>query len=788
MIRKGNRKKNNRFIIATTLIMSLVLSACNKKPVEAPQLLEPAMNNESYRPVEYGNIGEIVVEDGTVVPTDYCHFFDTNTAIKTIDVCLGQYIEEGTVLATADTEYINKMIDSISKERTNCVTAYDINCDIFDVKMKELDYKLKGYQELCDDDGIKSTNKEIEILEENQRYEELLYNYKMSSYNERLNKQYELLNNATICARTSGYVTYVKDISRDNNVRNSENVVILSDYEDCYIELKDCSIKDRIFEKNKFCYTMIDGKKYTLKEYEYSTNEKLVADSRSIYPGVRLKFENENINLEVGKNVAVFLKKESAENVLYVSNDSLYEDDNGKFVYVKNDESREIRYIETGLRDDYNTEVVSGLNEGEYVYYSSEAIIPNNYKTFIATSTDFVDVVTTTKTGKVEVNHRVAFSEYEGVIQDIFVDYNEEVNVGGLICSIKVDYGSAVLADMRNSMNQLTTSYNKQIKEIDEQIKLLEAMKSSSVIPSDNSGDIQPDTATKTDADNAGIATSTDSEEQNEVVRPYIKEEITCQIESMKLMKKQMENNYNFQYDVLLTQYNELSEDNDGSGLINVYSKYKGKITEFAYAPGNKVSIGDRLYVIDEPTDPYVQAIMELRVDQYLLGTDVKPPMSFSINQEVEFVDTGLDVTYKGKVVGLNGDNLATKSFINTIDDKVYITNCMVEARGEMGYIKVDNPEYFSNYSVSKEKDKYLKCYAKNIEDTIVLPKGVLQYEAVLDKEKPLYYVWKIVDGQMVKHYVHYLTSGTSIEGISVDCVIDGIKPGDELVRIVEPE
>lgn len=53
------------------------------------------------------------------------------------------------------------------------------------------------------------------------------------------------------------------------------------------------------------------------------------------------------------------------EDVLYVGNDSIYEDDQGSFVYVKNGEQREQRYIETGVSDTVNTEVISGLSEGE---------------------------------------------------------------------------------------------------------------------------------------------------------------------------------------------------------------------------------------------------------------------------------------------------------------------------------------------------------------------------------------------------------------------------------------
>ena len=141
-----------------------------------------------------------------------------------------------------------------------------------------------------------------------------MYNHQIKSYDAQLKKQRELLDDASIYARKSGYVTYVKDVSKGNTVRNSENVVIVSDYNDAYIELG-YTIDERLLERYTSCYTIINGKKYSLNEYEYSSNEKLVADSRNIYPSVRLRFEDPNMKLDVGKSVAVLLKKDFAEEV-----------------------------------------------------------------------------------------------------------------------------------------------------------------------------------------------------------------------------------------------------------------------------------------------------------------------------------------------------------------------------------------------------------------------------------------------------------------------------------------
>ncbi len=874
-----DRKRKRIKPIAYLLIISCVMSGCNNKKLEIPDLAEPVVSNESYRPVEFGNVGRVELVNGQVVPMEYCHFWDTDTALENIHVNIGEYVEEGTVLATADADYIKKVIESVTFEKTNCVAAYAINCDIYDVKLEELKHKLKGFKELSDKKGIKETNREIDVLEENHRYDGLLYNHQIKSYDAQLKKQRELLDDTSIYARKSGYVTYVKDVSKGNTVKNSENVVIVSDYNDAYVELGH-TIDERLLEKYTSCYTIINGKKYALNEYEYSSNEKLVADSRNIYPPVRLRFEDPNMKLDVGKSVAVLLKKDFAEDVLFIGNDSLYEDTKGNFVYVKNGETREVRYIETGIRDEQNTQVLSGLEEGELVYYSSESIVPETYTTHVAEVSDFTDQVTTQKLLRVDSSKRMIFSDWEGEVAEIFATNESEVQEGALICTIKTDSGSAVLADLRNSMERVSNEYKKQIEELDNQKKTLEKMKASlkdapgdvekkkEDLPfsektddekvedskiqktlrtqTDNAeGEQQEDTtqaetteSTKENVTETEITESTqenttqvettestkesvteaettvdepekkeeettakdaqesdekeqlpaDREQEEEPVRPYMKDELKCQIQCIKLMKKLAENQFNYQYGLLKAQYAELSANNNGSGLISVYSDYTGKVKDMNYDIGSKIAIGDKVCIVEEPCEPYIEAVSDKRIKIEQEDFVVEEPTSFTLNQQVDLVDESTDVTYTGKVVGLGGDTVAEKYYINTIEDKVYITNNVVNGIGQRAYIKVDDEKYFSNYPETIDASRYVQYSSKNIEDVIVLPEGILCYEKVKAKEITLCYVWKIVDGQLVKHYVRYLSSGVATDGSRVDCVIDGINVGDELAKVTKQE
>ena len=76
----------------------------------------------------------------------------------------------------------------------------------------------------------------------------------------------------------------------------------------------------------------------------------------------------------------MYFSTSTAANVLVVGNDSLYEEGDKYFVYVKTDSSdKEKREIKIGAQDDNYTEVKSGLSEGDLFYYYSDSTIPSYY-------------------------------------------------------------------------------------------------------------------------------------------------------------------------------------------------------------------------------------------------------------------------------------------------------------------------------------------------------------------------------------------------------------------------
>ena len=83
-----------------TAVFAMTMTGCGKEKSEkVPDLLEPVSTNEAYRPVTYGDIGRKVIKTGTIVPTDYCYYYETSATLSKVYVNVGDEVKKGTVLA-----------------------------------------------------------------------------------------------------------------------------------------------------------------------------------------------------------------------------------------------------------------------------------------------------------------------------------------------------------------------------------------------------------------------------------------------------------------------------------------------------------------------------------------------------------------------------------------------------------------------------------------------------------------------------------------------------------------
>lgn len=757
-------KKIHMKSIAYVLLLAFIITGCGREIPEAPALMEPLAANESFRPVEYGDIGLNAglsgVVMGMVSPEEYCHFFLTTVEISEVSVSVGDYVSEGDILAVADTESGRKMMDDLNLQLANLTGCHETEENIYSLTRKKLEYERLAFAEKGDITNATAKEAEIGILDENRRYSNMLYEHKVSDIKEDIAKKQDIINDGTLKAKVSGRVVYCKDLSEGRNTTINENVVVIADYNNCHIEVVDMSgigttAIDFAPSKYEAIYTVKNGQKKYLDEYAYSKSERIIIENKKVNPPVRFCYADGTKPENAGETIPIFFIRHGKENVLRVEKDSLFEDSDGDYVYVKTENGKEKRYVELGTADKCYKEVVSGLSEGELVYYSAKQVMPDKYDEYVVSEGVYEEEK---RLDKYAIETSVAaayYSEYEGMLSDFHFNAGDFVNAGDVICEIKTDKGNAMLTEMKNSIDKLSAQYNTAIKSYDEQLAAVDEQiyELDNPVEQETPGNetIGNETATVGDAD-----TATPGDAEEEYVNPYARDILDCERQIIRWQKKLETINYEYQLAGLREEYEKISKGNDGNGSISVYANASGTITEISGNTGRKIDAGTKLFSINIPSSPCV-SISEI---------------SLGLGQKVTFKDDSGKIYY-GDIISTSTDG---KSYVSTVNEKVYITSNISKKNSKKCYISMEKEDFYEIDNTSVKMNIYYSVCT--IPGCVVLPgKGLVYEETDNESSDVRYYVWKVVDDMLVKKYV---TLGSLAHGKNI-CVIEGLSEGDIL-------
>ncbi len=740
---------NNKKIISyisLIVVMAMCLVGCGKKEEDIPELIEPIVTNSSYRPVSYGDIGKQVIKTASVVPTEYCYFYNTNVSISKLYVNVGDYVEAGTVLAEADSEEINSDMDDISETLSQQKAVHEINQKIFKESQSELDWKIKACEEVGDEDGAAEYKLEKATAAENNRYDNMLYEYQLSKTQKNYDEQSELQEDGTLTADHSGYVTYVKSISEESGVSGGENVVIISDATEPYIEITGEQVKRGAYEVFKNMYTVIDGKRYEIETYDYTNQELAVAQSMSSIPDVRFKLKDGDKSLlKAGNTLSLYFTTSEITNVLVIGNDSLYEENGKTFVYVKTEnDDKERRDITIGESDDNYTQVVEGLKEGELVYYLSDSIMPANYVEYEVSLGNFTKSGTSRKFSMEDRNMVVYSAPCEGYFNTFDLVEGQEIKKGDLLFSIDSGGGSAEVKEIDMEIAEENSSYNETIAEYDEQIKTL-----SKQISDWKSGKFPDKTASPGDA------------EENTL---YMAEQLTCQKQIVSYNKQIATINHNANIASLNKQREKLNKNNDGSGNISVYAEQDGLVKSIAVSTDVKLEEGQNIVSVGSEED----VIMALTLE----SDDGSDAGSLKFNQTVTIINNTDDsIKFQGKCIGTTANS--SRVYITTDKDgEVHVTKSSGTETTKY-FIEVENEKFYE-----QPKTYFVKYAKESLENVVSIPVNMIYHEVEKTSGREYDYVWKVMDGQLVKQYIT-IGSGDDTQ----KTILSGLTVGDVIAK-----
>lgn len=836
-----NERKRKK-CIAWLLAFILLLTGCTGSKDEIPELIVPVVNNQSYRPVEYGRVGRLQIKIANVVPEEYCHFTKTPTQISEIKVDIGEHVEEGAVLAVVDIEEFQSEIDNKKAEITLKKNVKEYRDRICQEELEEQEFKKKACKEADDKKGEKECETQIHIIKENRRYNQLLFEHQVKMLNEEIEELNEYIEDGTIKARHSGYVSYIKDLSETSNIGSMENIVIVSDYDTLHIELEEdmsTPFYDTWMDTYDEVYTVIGGKEYAVEPYAYTNKELIAIQGAAAYPKIRFEMKGNTDKIHAGDKIPVYFASGAEKEVLKIGTDSLYHDGDQDFVYVKSGEDKERRDVKIGQMNMTDAEVISGLEEGEWVFYSSNAAIPEEYEEYTVKTEEY-----SPKKNDRELNYQYTFTKVYAYTQDVSA-LVESINLksgaavqkGELVCVLDTGAGSAKIKEAENALGSLKMDYDKnqeeyknQIKSLEKQIKQKEKQKNKK-LKSKEADDEGKETLNKADAQESAVVgraeitergtqlpdeevkttgeqiseelpktsqepeageqeagtglegetgttengvsqegttekdTTQEKTEQPDSEEPYAyeAEQMECQKNILVYEKGILEAQY--QYDRLLLQkeYEKVAEGNDGHGKINIYAKHSGVIGNMNIYEGKQIHPEEdsNLFQICDETS------LKLIIDT---GKDI-----IGVGNEVEFIYKSDDQKrYMGMVRGNSA--MMEKFYLSEVGEKVYVTNSLSEEGRNKAYIVIDDQEFYDN-----QEGCNLSYTNARIQNAVVLPVDMVNSEIrKKDNNTEYYYVWKVVDGVLVKQYIK--TDEALMTAANV-CVLDGVKEGDVLAK-----
>lgn len=736
------------------IVLCLVLlGGCGTKQ-EVPELVEPVVNNESFRPVEYGSVSKTEIQIADVVPEEYCHFTTKAANLDEICVDMGQYVEKGDVLAIIDVSDFQMELDTKQKELNLRKSNYSYQEKIYKEQMQIEKYKKSDFKKQKDEKSLKQCDTSLEILEENKHYDKLLYEHQITMLQEEIEKLQKHTEEGTIIATHSGYVTYVKNLEKTNTVSAYENVVIVSDYEQLHLELKE-DISSRFYthymgDVYNQIYANINGKHRDVKVYEYSNQELVAMQSAGSFSRIRLEVDGMKADAKAGDKMLVYFTNSNVEHVLRIGKDSLYSDGKNHFVYVKKGNSKEKREIQIGHQGQAYVEVTEGLEEGEWVYYSSGSIMPEQYEMYTVENSDY-----TATNGDLNLKGSLAYTkmypytfEKDAVVKAIYFANGDEVKKGDLICVLDAKTGSAQLKEMKQNMSNLTQDYESNMDSLDKQIKELNKQ-------------IKNGKKKKKDKNEEGL--TKDSKEQ----KTTLVEQLQCQKTILQYEKKKMQAQYEYDYQMLQQEYERMLETNSGQGSLEIYAEQDGIL--------NNLNVyEDKEWKAEEGTILF-----------HICDADSK---KLFVNTKTDYVGAGNQISVKnGKNHNLYhtgivvGNSVTEKAYVAMKEDKVYIT--------QNGGIDSDNKVYVSMQDISMDEEnwrneivgKQVSYSLANLRNVVVIPSTML-YEEVnrQNTESKQYYVWKIVEDILVKQYVQVEENFDTSNQV---CILDGLETGDILAK-----
>ena len=363
------KKKHIAVIICSIVILFLVFKQVSNKKEKTIFLTDE---------VKRGNIAQTVIATGTIRSNNRVEVgAQVSGRITKLNVVLGQEVKKGDLIATIDSmtqendlEKAKSQLSSYEKQLESKKvdlevkkSKYNRASNLYKVKSISQDEYETAKQEYAD---AKSGVSEIEELIKQAKVEVKMAETELSY--------------TVITSPIDGVVVSIP-ISEGQTVNSKQNtptIVQVADLKKMLIkpeisegditklkkgqevEFTILSLPEKIYKAK---IDSIDPAMTTLTDDEY---EESVSDTEAVYYYANVIVDNIDNNLRIGMTTTNTIKVAEAKDVIAIPTTALYK--KGDKYYVKILGEKEVveeKEVKIGINDDMNTEIKSGLKEGE---------------------------------------------------------------------------------------------------------------------------------------------------------------------------------------------------------------------------------------------------------------------------------------------------------------------------------------------------------------------------------------------------------------------------------------
>lgn len=347
----------------------LMLAGCGSTGRQTvPELLEPVGVNVDTCTAELQDIINDSVYYGHVIPGTVKLYFTVDGTIKDIPVYSGQWVEKGERLLSLDVDDITDQIEALDDQIQNLQNLAEYDDKIQELRITYLQVEMNEIAARQGYGSVAYAQKSVELQQAvlNQTHTAENRDTQLAALQKSRDELNKKIEQKELTAPVSGYVYYEDQVIEGAGIHAGNTVMFLLDPEDMRFAV-DCYISDYDFERFPV-FAWINGKEYDV-DLIVPTDDELRA---AMLAGESLKSELRlpgAKDVKAGDKGAIFIRYMFAESVLSLPKNAIQLDDGGRFVYViRDDGTREKRYVETGRTNNVYTEIRSGVEEGETVY------------------------------------------------------------------------------------------------------------------------------------------------------------------------------------------------------------------------------------------------------------------------------------------------------------------------------------------------------------------------------------------------------------------------------------